>query len=73
MAMTVAEAIALLLQLTQTLAQATANIQTISGLIQTAQAAGRTTFTPEEWSQIQGIDSAARQQLIDAITTALKK
>lgn len=73
MGMTIAEAIALLVQLTQMLTTATANIQTISGLIQTAQAAGRTTFTPEEWAQVQGIDSAARQQLIDAITKALSK
>lgn len=71
--MTIAEAIALLLQLTQTLAQATANVQTISGLIQTANAAGRTTFTPEEWAQIQNIDSGSRQQLLDAITKALSK
>lgn len=71
--MTIAEGIALLLQLTQTLTQATANIQTISGLIQNAQAAGRTTFTPEEWNQIQSIDTAARQSLIDAVTKALSK
>lgn len=73
MIMTIAEALSLLLQLTQTLAQATANIQTISGMIQAAQSAGRTTFTPEEWQQIQGIDSAARQALLDQITAALKK
>jgi len=71
--MTIAELIGLLLQLTQTLTQATANIQTISGVIQTAQAAGRTTLTPEELAQVQAIDSNARQALLDAITKALAK
>lgn len=71
--MTIAEVIGLLLQLTQTLTQATANIQTISGVIQSAQAAGRTTLTPEEMAQVQGIDSAARAALVDAITKALAK
>lgn len=71
--MTIVEALALLVQLTATLAQTTQNIQTISTLIQTAQANGQTSFTPEQWAQIQGIDTAARQALIDQITKALAK
>lgn len=71
--MTTAEALALLIQLTGSLAQLTANIQTISALVQKAQGEGRTTFTADEWAQIQGIDTAARQQLIAAITAALNK
>lgn len=71
--MTIAEALALLLQLTQTLTQATANIQTISGIVQTATAAGRTNLTADELTQVQGIDTAARQQLLSAITAALAK
>jgi peptidyl-tRNA hydrolase len=71
--MTIAEALSLLVQLTTTLAQTTQNIQTVGAMIQSAQAAGRTTFTPEEWAQIQSIDSNARQALIDQITKALQK
>jgi hypothetical protein len=71
--MTVAEAIALLLQLTTSLAQAAANIQTISTMVQQAQAAGQTSFTPEQWATIQQIDTNARQALIDQITKALQK
>lgn len=71
--MTTAEALALLIQLTSGLAQLTANIQTISSLINTAQAQGRTTFTADEWAQIQSIDTNARQQLIAQITQALAK
>jgi len=70
---TVADAISILLQLTSTLAQATTNIQTISAMIQQAQAAGRTTFTDQEWASIQNIDTAARQALINQITAALQK
>lgn len=71
--MTVAEALALLVQLTATLAQTTQNIQTISTLVQSAQASGQTTFTPEQWTQIQAIDTAARAALVDQITKALQK
>ena len=71
--MTIAEAISLLLQLTTALSQATANITTISGLIQKASGEGRTTFTADEWAQIQGIDTAARQALLAQITAALSK
>ena len=71
--MTIAEAIALLLTLTSSLTQAAANIQTISNLIATAQAAGRTTFTADEWAQIQGIDTNARAALLAQITAALSK
>lgn len=71
--MTTAEALALLIQLTGSLAQLTANIQTIGALVQKAQQEGRTTFTADEWAQIQNIDTAARQQLIAAITAALQK
>jgi len=73
MTMTVAEAIALMLQLTTSLAQAAANIQTISTMVQQAQAAGQTAFTPEQWATIQAIDTNARQALIDQITKALQK
>lgn len=71
--MTTAEALALLIQLTGGLAQLTANIQTIGALVQKAQGEGRTTFTSEEWAQIQSIDTNARQQLIQQITAALSK
>lgn len=39
----------------------------ISQLVKSAQAAGRTDFTPEEWAVITGEDDAARQRLVDAI------
>lgn len=71
--MTTAEALALLIQLTGGLAQLTANIQTISSLVQKAQSENRTTFTADEWAQIQSIDTNARQQLIAQITAALSK
>jgi hypothetical protein len=69
----VSEALALLLQVTNTALVAMSNAQQISTMIQKAQAAGRTNFTPEEWQTIQGIDNAARQQLVQAITAALQK
>ena len=71
--MTVAEAVALLLQLTTSLAQAAANIQTISSMISQAQASGQTTFTNEQWNAIQQIDTQARAALIAQITAALQK
>ncbi len=71
--MTIAEALALLLQVTGTAAGMIANAQQISALIQTATAQGRTTFTPEEWATIQGVDTAARAVLVQQITAALSK
>lgn len=43
---------------------------TISALIQSAQAAGRTTLTPEEWQQITDADDAASKTLAAAIAKA---
>lgn len=71
--MTIAEALALLLQVTGTAANMIANAQQISALIQTATAQGRTTFTADEWVQIQGVDTAARALLVQQITAALSK
>lgn len=69
--MGIAEALALLLQVTGTAMNMMANAQQISALIQKAQAEGRTTFTPEEWTQIQSIDGNARAALVAQITKAL--
>ena len=71
--MTIAEALTLLLQLTGSATALIAQIQQVSALVQTAQAQGRTTFTPDEWATIQGIDTASRAQLVAAITAALQK
>jgi uncharacterized protein YydD (DUF2326 family) len=69
----IAEALALLLQVTSTAAQAMANAQTICVMIQKAQQENRTVFTQQEWQQITSIDDQARQLLVDQITAALKK
>lgn len=39
----------------------------ISQMIQAAKAAGQTTLTADQWSQILNADDAARQVLVDAI------
>ena len=46
------------------------NAQQISSLIQTAQAAGRTTLTPEEWATITGNDDSAEALVVAAIAAA---
>lgn len=71
--MGVAEALALLAQVMASAVNLMANAQQISALVQTAQSQGRTTFTPDEWATIQGIDTAARQLLVAQITAALSK
>ena len=43
---------------------------TISALIQSAQASGRTALTPEEWQQITDADNAASEALKAAIEKA---
>ena len=70
---TIAEALAILAQGLGTATSLLASVQQISALISTAQAQGRTTFTAEEWATVQGVDTAARQQLVAAITAALSK
>lgn len=69
--MGIAEALALLLQVTGSAMNMLANAQQISALIQAAQASGRTTFTPEEWAQITSIDNNARAALVAQLTKAL--
>lgn len=46
------------------------NAQQISTLIQTAQAAGRTTLTADEWSTVVGADDSAEAALLAAIAKA---
>lgn len=46
------------------------NAQQISTLIQTAQAAGRTTLTADEWATIVGADNSAEVALVAAIAKA---
>lgn len=70
---TIAEALALLLQVTGMGMNMLANAQQISALIQKANAEGRTTFTAEEWASITSIDSNARAALVAQITAALQK
>ena len=70
---TIAEALALLLQVTGMGMNMLANAQQISALIQKANAEGRTTFTAEEWAQVTSIDSNARAALVAQITAALQK
>ena len=70
---TIAEALALLLQVTGMGMNMLANAQQISALIQKANAEGRTTFTAEEWVSITSIDSNARAALVAQITAALQK
>jgi hypothetical protein len=69
----VAEALSLLLAATNAAATAIANAQQISAMIQQANAAGTTTFTPEQWTTIQKIDDDARAALVASITAALAK
>ena len=69
----VAEALSLLLAATNAAATAIANAQQISAMIQQANAAGTTTFTPEQWATIQKIDDDARAALVASITAALVK
>jgi len=69
----VAEALSLLLAATNAAATAIANAQQISAMIQAANAAGTTTFTPEQWAVIQKIDDDARASLVASITAALSK
>lgn len=70
---TIAEALALLLQVTGMGMNMLANAQQISALIQKANAEGRATFTAEEWAQVTSIDSNARAALVAQITAALQK
>lgn len=70
--MGIAEALELLIQVTGLAMNALNNAQQISTLIQKAQSEGRTTFTADEWTQIQGIDNAARASLVAQITKALQ-
>lgn len=46
------------------------NATQISTLIQTAQAAGRTTLTSEEWATVVGADDSAESALLAAIAKA---
>lgn len=69
----VAEALSLLLAATNAAATAIANAQQISAMIQAANVAGTTTFTPEQWAVIQKIDDDARASLVASITAALSK
>ena len=46
------------------------NAQQISTLIQTAQAAGRTTLTADEWASVVGADNSAEAALVAAIAKA---
>lgn len=71
--MTVAEAIAVLLQVLNTGTNLLAQGQAISALIQKANSEGRTTFTAEEWATIKGADDTARAQLVAALQQALSK
>lgn len=71
--MTIAEAIAVLLQVMGTATNLLAQGQAISALIQKANSEGRTTFTPEEWATIKGADDTARAQLVAALAAALQK
>lgn len=70
---TIAEALALLLQVTGMGMNMLSNAQQISAMIQKANAEGRTTFTAEEWAGITSIDSNARAALVAQITAALSK
>jgi hypothetical protein len=63
--MTVQLAISLLLALIDRAAA-------ISSIIATAQAAGRTDLTPDEWNTILSADDRARTSLINAILQASK-
>lgn len=45
--------------------------QLVGGFIQKAQAEGRTTFTADEWAQIQAVDDAGRDKLVNAIKNAV--
>jgi hypothetical protein len=47
-----------------------ANASQISQLIQTAQASGATTLTPEQWATITGADDSAENALAAAIAKA---
>lgn len=71
--MTIAEAIAILLQVMGTATNLLAQGQAISALIQKANSEGRTTFTAEEWATIKGADDTARAQLVAALAAALQK
>lgn len=71
--MTVLEALALLSQVMGSAMNLMANAQQVSALISKAQSEGRTTFTPDEWVTIQGVDANARAALLAQITTALQK
>ena len=46
------------------------NATKISEIIQTAQAAGQTTLTPEQWASITGDDDSAEAALTAAIAAA---
>lgn len=71
--MTLAEAIATLLQITQTATNMLGQATAISALIQKANAEGRSTFTADEWQVIKGADDTARAQLVAALQLALAK
>jgi len=71
--MGIVEGLNILIGLTQLAASATQSASAISGIIQGAQAAGRTEFTPDEWNQIVAQDNASRDSLVVAINAALKR
>lgn len=47
-----------------------ANASKISALVTTAQAAGQTTLTPEQWATVTGADDSAEASLTAAIAAA---
>jgi hypothetical protein len=46
------------------------NAQKIGAILQTVQAEGRTTLTPEEWAAVTGADDSAEAQVLAAIQAA---
>ena len=69
----IAMAVRLITDLAGAAAELASRAQQIGGVVNEAQAAGQTEFTPAQWSRITGIDDAAREKLKASIERAEAK
>lgn len=70
--MDILTAVNYLMTLAQAAADITGHVAAVSQVIQTAQAAGRTDLTADEWASVVAMDDQARAKLQAAIDTAAK-
>ena len=69
--MEVVAAVEVLSTILTTITNAVAQASQVSGIIQSAQAQGRTTLTEAEWSIVNAANATSREALVAAIQKAL--